>query len=253
MTTSDYFINRKTIRKYSTKDVDNDTIKSLITEAMFAPTVGNMQLYSVIITRDNDMKKKLAPCHFNQPMVMNAPVVLTFCADFNRFIKWCEASNATPSYCNFQSFISAILDVTIFAQQFNTAAEMAGLGCCYIGTTTYNANQIAEVLSLPKMVVPVITLTVGYPEDAQNEPKVERLPVEAIIHDEQYKEYTPSTIHQLYADKESLEVNKKYVSENNKQSLAQVFTDIRYNKQNNEAFSKIYLDFIVSQGYRFPF
>lgn len=248
-----YFVNRKTIRKYSNKEVSTNLLKSLLNEAMYAPTVGNMQLYSVIITRDNDMKKKLSPCHFNQPMVTEAPVVLTFCADFNRFEKWCETSNAKPGYRNFQSFISALLDVTIFAQQFNTAAEMAGLGCCYIGTTTYNANKIAEVLSLPQMVIPVVTLTVGYPQNADNEPKVERLPIEAILHNESYKDYTTDDIHSLYLEKESMDVNKNYVSENNKQTLAQVFTDIRYTKENNEVFSKIYMDFIASKGYKFPY
>lgn len=248
-----YFSQRKTIRNYSDKEIDDKLLKSLINDASFAPTVGNMQLYSVVITRNQETKNLLAPCHFNQPMVLNAPVVLTFCADFNRFIKWCETSNAIPGYCNFQSFISAMLDVTIFAQQFNTIAELNGLGCCYIGTTTYNANKIAEVLSLPKMVVPVVTLTVGYPMDAQAEPKVERLPVDAIIHENTYQDYTAESVRELYREKESLETNKKFVEENGKQSLAQVFTDVRYTKTANETFSKIYLDFIASQGYKFPF
>lgn len=248
-----YFLNRRTVRSYSKMDVDEQTLNSLLNAAMYAPTMGNMQLYSVIVTRDEKMKEKLSPCHFNQPMVTKAPVVLTFCADFNRFIKWCEVSGAVPGYGNFQSFISALLDVCIFAQQFNTAAEMVGLGCCYIGTTTYNADKIADVLSLPKMVVPVVTLTVGYPVDFNNEPKVERLPLEAVVHAEHYIDYTDTRIKELYAEKESLDVNKQYVSENNKHSLAQVFTDIRYTKQNNELFSKIYQDFVVKQGYKFPF
>ncbi|MFA9565500.1 MAG: signal peptidase I, partial [Acidimicrobiales bacterium] len=48
-------------------------------------TTGNMQLYSIIVTSDDEMKEKLSPCHFNQGMVKEAPVTLTFCADFNRF------------------------------------------------------------------------------------------------------------------------------------------------------------------------
>ena len=212
-----------------------------------------MQLYSVVVTRSEEMKQKLAPHHFNQRMITGAPVVLTFCADFNRFDKWCEASNAEPCYSNLQSFISALLDVTIFAQQFNTAAEMAGLGCCYIGTTTYNAPQIAETLELPKMVVPVVTLSVGYPANPDGEPKAERLPVEAVMHEEVYHDYSTERIKELYAEKEALDVNKHYVEENSKETLAQVFTDVRYPKANNEAFSKIFMDFMVSQGFNLPF
>ena len=64
----------------------------------------NMQLYSVIVTRDKQMKERLAPAHFNQPMVTGAPVVLTFCADFNRFSKWCRERKAVPGYDNPISF-----------------------------------------------------------------------------------------------------------------------------------------------------
>ena len=250
---NNYFRSRKTIRNYSDKEVPAELLKSLIEDAMQAPTTGGMQLYSVVVTRSEEMKQKLAPHHFNQRMITGAPVVLTFCADFNRFDKWCEASNAEPCYSNLQSFISALLDVTIFAQQFNTAAEMAGLGCCYIGTTTYNAPQIAETLELPKMVVPVVTLSVGYPANPDGEPKAERLPVEAVMDEEVYHDYSTERIKELYAEKEALDVNKHYVEENSKETLAQVFTDVRYPKANNEAFSKIFMDFMVSQGFNLPF
>ena len=250
---NNYFRSRKTIRNYSDKEVPAELLKSLIEDAMQAPTTGGMQLYSVVVSRSGEMKQKLAPHHFNQRMITGAPVVLTFCADFNRFDKWCEASNAEPCYSNLQSFISALLDVTIFAQQFNTAAEMAGLGCCYIGTTTYNAPQIAETLELPKMVVPVVTLSVGYPANPDGEPKAERLPVEAVMHEEVYHDYSTERIKELYAEKEALDVNKHYVEENSKETLAQVFTDVRYPKANNEAFSKIFMDFMVSQGFNLPF
>ena len=124
-----YFFERATVREYSSQDIENDKLNEMIEAASHAPTTGGMQLYSVVVTRDKAMKERLAPCHFGQPMVTTAPVVLTFCADFNRFVTWCEASNAEPCYDNFQSLMSAILDVTIFAQQFNTIAEMNGLGC----------------------------------------------------------------------------------------------------------------------------
>ena len=99
---TDFFLKRKTIRRYSDAEIDEKLLNSLLEKAMQAPTLGGMQLYSVVVTRDSEMKQRLSPCHFNQPMVTNAPVVLTFCADFNRFDKWCEASGAEPCYGNFQ-------------------------------------------------------------------------------------------------------------------------------------------------------
>ena len=243
-----YFFDRATVRDYSEQDLDINSIDEMIEAASHAPTTGGMQLYSVVITRDKAMKEKLAPCHFNQPMVMTAPVVLTFCADFNRFVTWCKASKADPGYDNFQSLMSAILDVTIFAQQFNTIAEMNGLGCCYLGTTTYNAKEIAEVLNLPNRVVPIITLTVGYPKQKE-QLKTDRLPLEGIIHQERYHEMSVQEIKKIYKHKESLEINIAYVKENNKETLAQVFTDVRYPKETNEIFSKKFLDYLKEQKY----
>lgn len=251
MTDNEFFLNRHTVRNYSDKQVDDKLLDKLLREASHAPTTGNMQLYSVIVTRNPEMKKRLAPAHFNQPSVEGCSVLLTFCADYNRFVKWCEASNAEPGYNNFQSFVTALLDTALFAQQFCTVAELNGLGCCYLGTTTYNAPLIGEILGLPSMVVPVTTLAVGYP---LGEPVVsDRLDTEAFVHCETYQDYTTPRIRQLYAEKEGREDSKRFVAENGKRSLAQVFTDVRYTKAACEEFSKIYLDYIRKQGFEMPF
>ena len=242
--------NRRTIRKYKQQDIPAELLNGLLEEAFRASTMGNMQLYSVVVTRDAERKALLAPAHFNQPMVTSAPVVLTFCADFNRFSKWCRQRKAEPGYDNFQSFVTAAIDALLVAQQFCTVAEISGLGCCYLGTTTYNAPQIAEILHLPKFVIPITTLTVGYPADIPAQ--IERLPIEAILHHEAYQDYTPEAIHRLYFEKENLAENKKYIEENHKENLAQVFTDVRSPRKDNELFSKTFLDFIVKQGFRLP-
>jgi len=239
--------NRKTIRKYQDKDVDDALIAELLEAAFRASTTGNMQLYSVVVTKDEKQKERLTPTHFNQPVFKNAPVSLTFCADYNRFNRWCEQRNAQAGCNNFFSFLTAAIDALLVAQTFAIAAESKGLGVCYLGTVTYNAKKIAEILNLPKLVVPVATITLGYPDE--NPDQTDRLPASALIHSETYKDYSRETIDQLYAYKENLEENKKYVSENNKETLAQVFTDIRYKKTDNEFFSGAFLDFLREQGF----
>ena len=119
--------NRRTIRKYKQDDVPAALLNELLEESFRASTMGNMQLYSVVVTRDAEMKSRLAPAHFNQPMVTSAPVVLTFCADFNRFSKWCEQRKAVPGYNNFISFLNAATDALLVTQNFCTLAEEAGL------------------------------------------------------------------------------------------------------------------------------
>lgn len=244
----EFFTTRRTVRNYSGRHISDEMLAEMLEAASHAPTTGNMQLYSVIATRNEDMKKALAPCHFNQPSVMSADVVLTFCADFNRFVKWCECRDAKPGYDNFQSFMTAVLDTTILAQQFATIAEANGLGCCYLGTTTYNAPQIAETLGLPDRVVPVTTLTVGYPASM---PAVsDRIPAAAFIHNERYQDYTPTRIDSIYAEKEAREDSARFIAENNKKTLAQVFTDVRYPKTNNEHFSEVYREFIERKKFK---
>ena len=170
---STYFT-RRTIRKYESREVDPGLLERLLMAGIRTSTTGNMQVYSIIVTRDQEMKRRLAPAHFNQPMVTEAPVVLTFCADFNRFNKWCRQRQAEPGYDNFLSFMTAAIDALLAAQTICNAAEEEGLGICYLGTATYNADKIIEVLDLPKGVVPVATVTLGWPAVAPEQP--ERLP-----------------------------------------------------------------------------
>lgn len=240
--------NRRSIRKYTSQDIPDTLLNELLDIAARASNTGNMQLYSVVVTRNKSNKAKLAPAHFNQPMIISAPIVLTFCADANRFVKWAEQRKAEAGFDNLQTFMASTIDSMLFAQSFCTAAEAKGLGICYLGTTAYNANQIIEALSLPRLVVPIVTVTVGYPAEPLPT-QVERLPLEAVIHQETYTDYTPASIDQLYAEKEGLAVNQDFVKENNKETLAQVFTDVRYTKKNNEYFSDVLLKVLKDQGF----
>ena len=101
---------RRTIRKYADREVSEDLLNRLFSEAARTQTMGNLQLYSVVVTRSEKMKEKLSPAHFNQPMVKQAPVVLTICADFNRTSTWARNRMANPGYDNFLSFINATTD-----------------------------------------------------------------------------------------------------------------------------------------------
>jgi len=244
---SDILSNRRTIRKYASETVDDKLLNDILTMGCRTSTTGNMQVYSIVITKDEGKKKELAPLHFNQKMITEAPVVLTFCADFNRFNKWCRLRNAEPGYDNFLSFMTAAIDALLVAQTVCIAAESKGLGICYLGTTTYTADKIIEILKLPKGVVPVTTVTLGWP--AEKPEQVDRLPLEAIIHYEVYSDYSDDSITSFYKVKEERQDSQQFVKENNKQSLAQVFTDIRYKKTDNVYFSKTLLKVLKDQGF----
>lgn len=238
---------RTSIRKYSSKEVPSQLITALLENAERTPTMGNLQLYSVIVTRDKAIKKLLSPPHFNQPMVQNAPVVLTFCADYRRTSLWATQRQAQPGYNNFLSFLNAATDALLYCQTFCNIAEEAGLGTCFLGTTIYSPQPIIDILKLPQLVFPVATITLGWPDEAPA--LTDRLPIESIIHEETYRDYTPELINKFYAPKEALPENQHFVEINNKQTLAQVITDIRYTREANETMSKGLLEALYRQGF----
>ena len=240
-------LTRRTIRKYTDQDVSEELLNRLMTEAARTQTMGNLQLYSVIVTRSQEMKEKLSPAHFNQPMVKSAPVVLTICADFNRTSFWATCRNAVPGYDNFLSFINAATDALLYTQTLCNLMDEEGLGYCYLGTTVYQPQQIIDILQLPKLVMPVATLTVGWPDEEP--PLSDRLPLESFVHNETYHDYLANDIDTYYQYKEALEENRHFVRINHKETLAQVFTDIRYTRQDNEAMSKTLLTTLVRQGF----
>ncbi len=238
---------RKSIRKYTAEEIPDNLLNDLFTAASRASTTGNMQVYSVVVTKNLENKKLLAPHHFNQKMVTEAPVVLTINADFNRFNKWCELRKAKPGYDNFLSFMTAAIDALLFAQNFCVAAESKGLGICYLGTTIYNADKIIEALKLPRGVVPITTLTVGFP--AESPDLVDRLPLEGLVHYEQYNDYTPEMIDQIYFQKENLDETARLLEENQMETLAQILAHRRYTKETNEVFSEKLINVLKTQGF----
>lgn len=238
---------RRTIRKYTDKPVEETLLSRLFEQAARTQTMGNLQLYSVIVTRDADKKRQLAPLHFHQPMVEQAPVVLTFCADFHRTTRWAEERQAHPGYDNPLSFLNAATDALLFCQRFCDLAEQAGLGLCFLGTTIYQPQGVIDVLELPKLTFPVATITLGWPDE---EPQLtDRLPSTAYVHSETYQPCTKSFIDQNYAAKEALAENQEFVKINQKETLAQVFTDCRYTRADNEALSEVLLKTLAQQGF----
>lgn len=240
-------LTRRSIRKYSERPVDEQLLGRLLNEAARTQTMGNLQLYSVVVTRSQEMKQRLAPAHFSQPMVTEAPVVLTVCADFNRTSQWARCRKAEPGYDNLLSFLNAAIDALLYTQTLCCLMDEEGLGYCYLGTTVYQPQQIIDTLQLPRLVMPIATLTVGWP--AEEPPLSDRLPMESFVHQETYKDYTPADIDRFYAYKESLAENRHFCEINHKETLAQIFTDIRYTKHDNEAMSTTILDTLRRQGF----
>lgn len=237
----------RSIRKFHATPIPEEMLREILEAATRASTCGNMQLYSLIVTRDAALREKLAPLHFNQPMVTEAPCVVTVCADVHRFSMWCEQRAAEPAYDNFAWFLNASADAFLAAQNFCIEAELKGLGICFLGTTIYTAGEISQLLELPKGVIPLTTIVVGYPDESPE--LTDRLPLEAVVHYEKYTDYTAAEIDELWAEREESALTKRLLEENNLPNLAQIFTQRRYVRRDNLAISNSYLALLKAQGF----
>lgn len=237
----------RSIRKFKPTPIPDELLTEMLEAATRASTCGNMQLYSLVVTRDEARRRRLLPCHFNQQMVVEAPCVITVCADVHRFSMWCEQRDAHPAYDNFGWFLTATIDAMLAAQNLALAAEDAGLGICYLGTTLYTAGEIVRELELPAGVIPVTTIVVGYPDEKPG--LTDRLPLEAVVHYEKYNDYTAAEIDELWAEREESELTKRLLAENNLPNLARIFTERRYVREDNLALSRSYFELLKERGF----
>lgn len=237
----------RSIRKYKSEPIAPHILNSILEAGTRASTTGNMQVYSMVVSTESEIKNRLWEAHFKQNMVLQAPVHITFCADFNRFTKWCNQRDAVPGYANFLSFITASTDALLASQNVALEAEAQGLGICYLGTAVYNADKLIEILNLPTLVVPVAAMVIGFPEETPG--LTDRLPLRAVVHQEVYKDYLPEDIDDLYKEKESMEFYKKLLEVNETTTLAQVFTQKRYTLKDNLFFSEKYLEVLKKQKF----
>ncbi|MCK5794934.1 MAG: nitroreductase family protein, partial [Anaerolineales bacterium] len=143
-------LNHRSIRKYKPDPIPEDLLHKILQAGIRTSSSGNMQTYSIIVTRDQQLREKLLKPHMGQKMVVDAPVFLTFCADFNRMRRWLKINEAADNFDNFFSFLIGSIDAILVSQTVALAAESHGLGLCFLGSTLANADAIGEILGLPK-------------------------------------------------------------------------------------------------------
>lgn len=245
MNTIELLNSHRSIRKYQDREIEQSLLDRIIEAGSRASNTGNMQIYSVVVTRDPKKREELAKFHYGQGAT--APVYLTVCVDVNRYHHWCGLRGCDEPYGNLLWLLMGTVDASLFAQNLCVAAESEGLGFCYLGTVLYNAAPIAKQLELPKGVMPVITLSIGYPneEPAQSE----RLPLEGIVHEEVYTKYSDEDIDRIHELRERFPFNQEMVRQNGVRNLAELFTTKRYPRKDNEAVSADLKAFLQQAGF----
>jgi len=247
--------NHRSIRKYKSDPIPENLLKEILEAGIRTSSSGNMQTYSIIVTQDQKLRSALLEPHMGQSMVVDAPVFLTFCADFNRMRRWLNLSNAADNFDNFFSFMIAAIDAILVSQTVALAAESRGLGLCFLGSTLANADQIGTLLQLPLNVVPVTGFSLGYP--GEEPPLRDRLPFSSLVHWETYQEFTDRDIRDIYSERENTGwqryMKSKWlraqVEEKGVQNLAQLYTEVKYTRDSHQDFSRKLLTFLADQGF----
>jgi len=241
--------NHRSIRKFKSDPIEEEKLNLILETATRASSSGNMQAYSIIVTRDQAMKEKMFEAHFKQEMLLEAPVFLTFCADFNRMRKWLTQNKASMNFDNFMSFMIASIDAILASQIAAVAAESLGLGLCYMGTTLASAHELGEILDCPSNVIPVAGYVLGYPDET---PELRnRLPREGIVHFERYQDYSDSEIDSLHHQKNE-EGMKRYASHTELgdiDNLARVYTELKYTRESHLKYSQDLLSYLQTQNF----
>lgn len=186
---------RSTLRKFSDRPVDSEVEDAIIQAALRAPTASNMMYYSIIKIHDKDLQMTLQKNCKNQPYISKAPMMLVFCADYQR---WADlfAEDGVPEKCeevgavfhrpNERNFLLAAIDATLAAQNAVIAAESLGLGSCYLGHIMGHVESNRELFDLPEYVYPILAVIFGYPAEGVNRIPTQRFDSRFIVHENKY-------------------------------------------------------------------
>lgn len=191
-------LSHRSIRAYADKPVEEEVLDQIIRAVQAAPTWVNLQHVSIVAVKDPERRKKFAALCGEQGHIAQAPVFLVFCADFYRTWLACKESNP-----NFDAITGNIDNLLVSAHEVGialgtavAAAESFGLGTVPIGDIRLHALEAVEELNLPRYVLPMLGLCVGYP--AEQPGLKPRLPKEAVYFEERYQPETLGPLLEQY-------------------------------------------------------
>lgn len=245
----------RSIRRYRPDPVSDQLLDRLLEAGVRASSSGNMQAYSIVATRDRGLRERLYRPHMEQMMVLEAPVLLTFCADFRRMRRWLALSDADDGFDDLFSFLVGTIDAVLASQNVALAAESEGLGICYLGSTLASCDQVGEILELPAGVVPVAGFTLGWP--AEEPPLRDRLPLDGLVHRETYHDPDDARLSEIYRDRETAgwerymarpELRAR-VEAAGAENLAQLYASVKYPRADAHAFARSVRAYLARQDF----
>lgn len=203
---------RRSLRAFSDRPVDGETLGLLKEATLRAPTAGNQMFYSVIEVDDPGKKKALAVLCDNQPFIASAPLVWIFLADCQKWENFYNEGGSVargvergvaPRKCGLGDLRLALQDAIIAAQNAAIAAEALGLGSCFIGDVVENHEKMKALLGLKPLTAVAAMLVAGWPKNPKrNGRRTKRCPATSIFMRNSYREPHLDQLRRAYAAQE---------------------------------------------------
>ncbi len=146
----DVIVQRRSVRSYEDRAVEDDKLAQVLEAARLAPSAGNRQEWRFVVVRDAELRRKLMEAARGQQFVGDAPVVIAACAPEHGHVMSC----GHPSF---------LVDVSIALEHIALAARALGLGTCWVGA--FEQRLVRDALGIPDSVEVVQLMALGYPTD----------------------------------------------------------------------------------------
>ncbi|MCE2565544.1 nitroreductase family protein [Komagataeibacter sp. FNDCF1] len=183
----------RSIRAFSPAALPDGVLEAAVAAAQSASSSSNMQAWSVIAVHDGQRRARIAELAGGQAFIAQAPLFLAWVADLSRLEQVGRTHDrALPGLECLDTFLAAVMDAALAAQNAAAAFESYGLGIVYVGGVRNQPEAIAAELGLPPGTFAVTGMSVGYPD--RNHPTTikPRLPQHVVLHRERYDTAVPA-------------------------------------------------------------
>ena len=168
-------------------------LQAILDASRQAPSWMNGQMYSIIVIKDKEIRRKLVELNPGNPHMLKSSVFLVFVADLKRTQQIATLHNVDyPVDEGLNPLIIATTDASLALQNAIVASESLGLGTVPVGSVRNHIDEVSELLHLPDYVFPLAGLAIGKPiVDMKIKP---RLPEQAVVHYDTYQPYDEQLI-----------------------------------------------------------
>lgn len=164
MNIREVFVRRRSVRKFSPKEVPDKDIEEIIGAAALAPTARNIQPWEFLVVSNKDTLKEIARLASpNGAFIAGAPAcIAVFCQETKYYLEDGCAATTQALLC----------------------ATSLGLGTCWVaGDKKDYCENIRQLLSVPPAYKLVSLIALGYPAES---PTVQKRGLKEILHKERF-------------------------------------------------------------------